>query len=191
MLQACDSNKKDNLSPIPGNGIILAFGDSLTVGKGVSKNNSYPSILAKLSGRKVVSSGVSGETTTAGLKRFKKVIEKIQPDLVILLEGGNDILRNHNKLQIKKNLSSMIDLAIEQGIQVVLIGVPAKSLFTSSSASLYEELAGEYNLVLDAELIPELLHDRAYKSDSVHFNQAGYQKMAETIHALLVENGAL
>ena len=189
-LQACD-NTTQTLFQIPVNGTILAFGDSLTVGKGVDRKHSYPSVLSALTGKKVINAGVSGETTRAGLQRFEEVIIKSKPDLIILLEGGNDILRNHNMRQTKHNLATMIDLASSHGIQLVLIGVPAKALISSGSAQLYEELAEEKNLVFESDLISDLLHDPSYKSDSVHFNQEGYKKMAENIHALLIENGAL
>ncbi len=190
VLQACDSNKY-NLLPIPESGTILAFGDSLTAGKGVDKKYSYPSVLSSLSERKVINAGVSGEVTGSGLKRLAGVLEKEKPDLMILLEGGNDILRNQNLVQTKANLNAMIQLAEEQGVQVVLIGVPQKALFASGSAPLYEQLAEENNLVFEGGLISDLLHDRSLKSDSVHFNKFGYQKMAKKIHQVLVENGAL
>ncbi|WP_201342176.1 GDSL-type esterase/lipase family protein [Abyssogena phaseoliformis symbiont] len=50
----------------------MVFGDSLTFGKGVSKNNSYPSVLSKLTRHKVINAGISGETTQGGLRRFGK-----------------------------------------------------------------------------------------------------------------------
>ncbi|MFT4929332.1 MAG: acyl-CoA thioesterase-1, partial [Phenylobacterium sp.] len=62
-ISACGEIK---LPPIPPNGTILAFGDSLTQGKGVKPADSYPSVLARLSGRKVINAGVSGEVSQAG-----------------------------------------------------------------------------------------------------------------------------
>lgn len=52
LLSACGEKP---LSLIPSQGVILAFGDSLTFGKGVSKNNSYPAVLSKLTHHKVIS----------------------------------------------------------------------------------------------------------------------------------------
>ncbi len=185
LLQACSDDKL--LSRISESGVILAFGDSLTSGVGVNPDNSYPSALAKLTGRKVVNAGIS---TKQGLARLAKVIDKTNPELLILLQGGNDILRNHNLAETKRNLSAMIRLAKDQGVQVVLVGVPKKQLF-SDSAPLYIELAEEHQVVLEAELISTLLRKPKFKSDSVHFNEIGYLKMAEEIHQLLRDNGAL
>ncbi len=188
LLQACsDSN---SLATIPQDGVILAFGDSLTVGVGTTDAYSYPAVLAQLSGRKVIGAGVSGEETTQGLIRLPLVIDEVNPDLLILLQGGNDILRNKNLHNTKQNLAAMIELAQARSIQVVLIGVPEKKIF-SDVAPLYEELAEQYSLVFADDLLSGLLRDNEYKSDAVHLNQQGYRVMAESIHRLLVKHGAL
>jgi len=186
-LQACG---RVELNPLPEDGVILAFGDSLTVGVGAEKSESYPSILSSLCGCEVVNAGVSGELTSEGLKRLDKLLVNSRVDLLILLEGGNDILRNKNLVQTKQNLAQMIQLAKAYAIEVVLIGVPEKKLF-SDSAPLYQELAEEYQLVFEEALIADLLAQPKYKSDAIHFNAKGYRVMAESIYELLVNHGAL
>jgi len=186
----CSGCEKPKLTGIPAGGTILAFGDSLTFGVGVEKSKSYPSVLAELTGRRVINAGVSGEVTKDGLARLPDAIDKTDPDLLILLEGGNDILRNQDLEITKRNLASMIELTQSRGIEVVLIGVPARNLF-SNVAPIYEGLAEEYQLVFEDDLIASLLRKASHKSDAIHFNQRGYRVMAEAIHELLVENGAL
>jgi lysophospholipase L1-like esterase len=178
------------LTPIPANGTILAFGDSLTLGVGTTEANSYPAVLAQLSGRRVVNAGVSGEVTSEGLARLSQVLKRTDPALMILLEGGNDILRNEPPAGIKRNLAAMIELAESRGVEVVLIGVPERSLF-SVVAPLYGELAAEHSLVFEGSLLGRLLRSPGYKSDAVHFNADGYRIMAEEIFALLSDHGAL
>jgi len=187
LLQACQETK---LTPIGPSATILAYGDSLTYGKGVEEDDAYPSVLEELSGRLVINAGVSGEVTQDGLARLPEVIADIRPDLMILLEGGNDILRNHNLKKTKQHLAKMIELAQSSGVQVVLIGVPEKKLF-SNAASIFPELAEEYQLVFEGELVASLLRSPKYKSDSVHFNELGYRKMAQSIFGLLKDHGAL
>ena len=187
LLSGCGSSK---LEPLETGAVILAFGDSLTAGVGTDKQFSYPSVLERLSGIRVVNAGISGETTAEGLRRFSSVLNQHSPDLLILIEGGNDILRNNNKAETKQNLEQMIQLAMARNIQVVLLGVPEKSLF-SSSAPFYAELAEKYDLVFDGKIIGSLMRSPSKKSDAVHFNREGYYEMADTIYDLLRDNGAL
>ena len=177
-------------SPLSDDATILAFGDSLTQGVGVSGEHSYPSVLENLTQLKVINAGVSGEVTQDGAIRFNKLVEEIYPDLIILLEGGNDIIRNHSFAETKKNLAKMIMFAQQKQIPVILIGVPQKKLF-SDVAPFYRELAEEFQLVFDDEIIAELMRDKSMKSDPIHFNQLGYQKLAERIDQILRDNGAL
>ena len=179
-----------NLTRLQQHDVILAFGDSLTQGVGVSKQHSYPSVLESLSGVKVINAGISGETTSEGLNRFADVIEQHAPAIVILLEGGNDILQNKSLDETQANLNDMIDIAKSYGVEVVLIGVPQKSLF-SNSAPLYQALADKHQIVFEPSLISRLMKKPSMKSDYIHFNKAGYEAMAKAIHQLLKENGAL
>ena len=185
LFQGCGSPK---LEAIPANGTILAFGDSLTAGYGVEKAQSYPSVLAELSDRTVINAGISGETTTEGLARLPDVLAQTKPDLLILLEGGNDILRSQDLDQTEANLSAMIELAESQDIEVVLVGVPNR---LAKVTPFYKDLAAEHDLVFAPELVGTLIREESYKSDSVHFNAQGYRLMAEGLHKLLDESGAL
>ena len=188
LLCACAESK--SLTPLASDDVILAFGDSLTVGVGAAESLAYPAVLARLTDRSVISAGVSGEETSQGLKRLPSVLDEVQPNLVILLEGGNDILRNRNLQQTKNNLAKMIELIQDRGIELILVGVPEKKLF-SDVAPFYQELANEYELVFAEDNLSDLLRNNEYKSDPVHLNQQGYRLLAESFHELLVEHGAL
>lgn len=178
------------LMPLAPDATILAFGDSLTHGVGASQGNDYPSVLAQLTGRTVVNAGISGETTEQGRQRLDDMLRRHQPQLLILLEGGNDILRNAPAGQTKENLAAMIDSAEAVGVDVILVGVPEKKLF-SDAAPLYLELADTYDLVLEDDLIGTLLRRPGLKSDPIHFNDAGYRALAEGLHEVLQDHGAL
>ncbi len=169
---------------------ILAFGDSLTQGVGSTGDGDYPHQLQQLSGRKVINAGVSGEVSAEGLQRLPELLSQYQPALLILLEGGNDILRNRDKAQLKQNLAQMIELAQQQNVDVVLVAVPEKKLF-SDSAPLYRELAEQYQLIIEPAIIAELLRNSQYKSDPIHFNNQGYQQLAIRINKLLIDHNAL
>jgi len=168
---------------------ILAFGDSLTFGKGTSRELAYPAILQELSGRSVINAGVSGETTAQGVNRLPGLLQEHDPALVILFEGGNDVLQNLAKSDTKANLARMIEAIKAHGAQLILVAVPEKSLF-SSAAPWYGELADEHNVLVQDSIVAKLIKKPKMKSDSVHFNTAGYRALAEAIFELLSENGA-
>ncbi len=178
------------LDPLPENAVILAYGDSLTDGKGVGRQDAYPAALEALLGHQVVNAGVSGETTAQGLARLPAVLDDTQPDLMVLLEGGNDILRNLDLDQAQSNIEAMISLAKARDIDVVLVGVPQKKLL-SKTAKFYRTLAQSHSVPLQDDIIASLLRKPAMKSDSVHFNRAGYRQLALAIKQVLDQNGAL
>jgi lysophospholipase L1-like esterase len=157
---------------------------------GTDAQQNYPSVLAQLSGRKVVAAGVSGEVSAQGRERLAIELARVRPDLLILLHGGNDILRNRSAAELKANLEAMIGLARQEGVQVVLLGVPEKSLF-SDAAPVYVELAEQHDLVFIEDLLSDLLRDSAMKSDAIHLNTQGYRALAEGIYRVLQQEGAL
>lgn len=187
LLSSCANPQ---LSALSENDTILAFGDSLTAGYGVDAQQSYPSILSELIQRKVINAGISGETTAQGLERFANKLEQHQPKLVILMEGGNDFLRNKPTEDTLNNLRQMVQQAQARNIQVLLIGVPPKKLFAGSH-ELYETLADELKIPLEDDIIPSLILRPSMKSDYVHFNAKGYAALAEAIAEKLRELGAI
>ncbi|WP_417532814.1 GDSL-type esterase/lipase family protein [Marinobacterium stanieri] len=187
LLTGCSS---DQLDPLGRNAVILAFGDSLTVGVGTSEQQNYPAVLSQLTDRQVVASGVSGEVSSQGLQRLPGELERVRPDLLILLHGGNDILRNGSAQTLEQNLEAMINLAQSRDIPVVLVGVPEKRLF-SDAAPLYSELAERHDLVFIEDLLADLLRESSMKSDAVHLNEQGYRALAQGIHQALQDAGAL
>lgn len=187
LLAACS---RPTLSPLLPGERILAFGDSLTEGVGVRVEQSYPAVLAALTRHEVINAGIAGEISEEGLARLPALLDELQPSLMVLLHGGNDILRNMNLAQTRDNLAAMIQLARDRGIGIVLVGVPEKNLF-SDSAPIYPELAERYDLVFEDEIVADLIRSPTMKSDAVHFNQLGYTELAEAIYSKLDAAGAL
>lgn len=187
LLSGC---QQVSIPELKSDAVILAFGDSLTLGYGVQPHESYPQVLSQLSGHKVVNAGVSGETTALGLKRLQAVLEQNQPKLVILFEGGNDLLLKVPPETIQDNLAKMIELAQAKQISVLLVGVPERRLF-GETAEFYTPLAERYQIPLEANIVANLMQRLSMKSDFVHFNALGYQTLAEAIYETLLSTGAL
>lgn len=192
LLSACgDQTKQPTLSPLSEGDVILAFGDSLTFGTGSRhQTESYPSIVESLSGLTVVNAGIPGEVSSTGLQRLPKLLEQTKPKLVILCHGGNDMIRRLGQDQLKQNLEQMVQLSVDSGADVVLIAVPSFSL-TLDIPELYQEVANQYQLPIESDVLADILSDRSLKSDQVHPNANGYKVLAEKIYSVLQNSQAL
>ncbi len=189
LLAAC-GEQGPRLPPLPEDGVILAFGDSLTFGSGAKGSESYPAVLEQLTGRRVINAGIPGETTREGLERLPALLDRHRPDLLLLCEGGNDMLRRQDLSRTAANLRRMIEQARRRGIPVLLIAVPKPGLLLNG-AGFYSEVAAETKVPLLADALPRIIADEALKSDPVHPNAAGYRKLAEAVRDRLRELGAL
>jgi lysophospholipase L1-like esterase len=189
LLAAC--GEPPPLEPLERDARILAFGDSLTHGTGAGDGEDYPAVLARMSGREVIESGVPGELSAEGRRRLPGVLDAVRPDLLILLHGGNDILRGKDPAATRRNLAAMVDTARGRGIPVVLVGVPERELFFRATADLYYTVAERERVPLEGEIMETIIDSPELRSDSVHPNAAGYRRLAEAVHELLVRAGAL
>lgn len=189
LLTGC-GGQQHSIGQIPTDGTILAFGDSLTYGTGVSREESYPSVLQQLSGRQVINAGVPGEVTAQGVKRLPDLLGKHSPDLLILIHGGNDMLRKKNLDMATNNLRTMILIAQERNIPVIMLAVPNPTLILSP-AKFYEDLADSMGVPIEVDAISDILQYPSNKSDAIHPNAAGYRMMAKSIHQLLISLDAL
>jgi len=188
LLAACSS--RPQLPLLPADAVILAFGDSLTAGIGATPETSYPTVLSRLIGRRVVNAGVPGEVTAAGLARLPELLDQERPALVLLCLGGNDFLQRLDPGQAEKNLQAMIRIIRERGSSVVLIGVPRLG-WGLEVPEWYGRIAQDAGIPYDGKVLKRILADRALKSDTVHPNAAGYQQLAESLALLLKRSGAL
>ena len=162
---------------------IVAFGDSLTAGLGVSSDDSYPAQLQRRLNElgyhyQVINAGVSGETTAGGLRRIAWVL-KYHPDVVILELGANDGLRGLPITQTFENLRRMIQRLQDDRITVVLAGmkIPPNygERYASEFASIYRRLAHDFPVTL----IPFFLEGVAARpnlnqADGLHPTRDGY-----------------
>ena len=187
-LSSC--SKTPQVANVSADSVILAFGDSITFGTGASPAESYPSVLEKRIGRRVVNAGIPGEVTAEGRARLASVLDEYNPKLMLLCLGGNDFLRHQDEIKATENLRAMISLSKSRGVSVVLIGVPRLGLGLEVPR-LYGELAKEFAIPLEGKTLKQILSKGRLKSDSIHPNAAGYTILAESVAQLLRNSGAL
>jgi acyl-CoA thioesterase-1 len=188
LIWGCSERPK--LERLPGDAVVLAFGDSLTFGTGAHEDESYPAQLEKLIGRRVVRAGVPGEVTAQALVRLPEALDEHTPRLLLLCIGGNDFLRRLGNQQAERNVREMVKLAASRGIAVVLIGTPEPG-FTVSPPAFYAGIAKEFRLPYEEGIIGQVLKDKTLKADPIHPNARGYRLIAERLAEQLKQSGAI
>lgn len=188
LLAACGEAPK--LAPLATDAVVLAFGDSITYGTGAAAAESYPAQLERLIGHTVTNAGVPGEVSAQALRRLPAALDEHRPQLLVLCIGGNDFLRNLGKEQVAANVQTMVAVARQRGVDVVLIGTPEKG-FTVTPPAFYADIAAQLGIPYEGDVIGEILRDSTLKSDPIHPNARGYRLIAERVAALLRSSGAL
>ena len=157
---------------------LLVYGDSLSASYGIEQEQGWVNLLkSKLLSEEfpvdVVNGSVSGETTTGGLARLPAMLGSYQPELLILELGGNDGLRGLPLDLMRENLASMIDLAKENGAEVILTGIQIPPnygpRYTAHFFETYSALAEQKSLSLVPFLIEGIpLQPELMQNDGIH-----------------------
>ncbi len=178
--------------------------------KAVFMGNSITDVWAKrrpefFSENGYIGRGISGQTTSQILVRFRRDVIDLQPLSVVILAGTNDIALNGGYISLENiagNIASMAELAKVHGIKVIICSVlpaydykwrpglePAdKILELNGLLRRYAEMNGcvyvDYHSVMKDERngLPE-----KYSTDGVHPTDAGYEIM-ESIIKPAIEN---
>lgn len=115
--------KEDDLKlglPAAGENRVVFMGDSITEGWHFDgPAGSFP-------GKPYINRGISGQTSPQMVLRFRQDVIALQPKVVVILAGTNDIAGNTGPMtaeQTEGNLASMADLATANHIRVVLCSV--------------------------------------------------------------------
>ncbi len=165
---------------VPPNPTVLVLGDSLSAGYGIALEESWVSLLAsRLESEgyehQVINASVSGDTTSGGLARLGRALERHSPDLVVIELGGNDGLRGLPLDVVRSNFVAMIEESRRAGADVVLLGMRIPTNYGARYAEafhgLYRELAERYALNwVEFFLDGVALDDGLMQADGIHPN---------------------
>ena len=169
---------------------VVAFGDSLTAGLGVSPAQSYPMQLQKRLEAlgypyQIINAGVSGETTAGGLRRVPWILAG-KPNMVILELGGNDGLRGLSLPETSSHLDAIIRRFKEAHVPILLVGMKLPpnygAEYTDRFEAMYRELATTHALPLLPFLLEGVVGESTLnQSDGIHPTAEGYQIVAENV----------
>lgn len=135
---------------------LLVMGDSLSAGYGMPPEETWVALMDERlqdydQDTHVINASISGETSMGGLQRLPALLERHQPDIVLLELGANDGLRGFPVAGIQENLASMIELSHQANADVILLGIRIPpnfgSRYTEPFFNQYADLAEQYGLL--------------------------------------------
>jgi acyl-CoA thioesterase-1 len=182
-LWSLRSGTPDAAKPTAGERVI-AFGDSLVEGVGASTGGDVVSLLSARIGLPIVNAGRRGDTTASALARLDSAVLSRSPRVVIVLLGGNDILRRVPHKETFANLEAIVGRIRSRGAAVILVGLSV-GVFTDHYGDGYEELARRTASGLVPDVLAGILGHADLMADQIHPNDRGYRLMADRIEPVL------
>jgi acyl-CoA thioesterase-1 len=177
---------------------IVALGDSLTAGYGLSRQQAWPALVAdkiRAAGLEfeVVNAGSSGDTTAGGLRRLPAILRAHKKiDFFVLELGINDAFRGVEIGQIRGNLQAIIDQTRarhpEAAIVIAGMQLPGYSSedYVSAFGAMFAALAQKNRATLVPFFLEGVAGDPALNQwDRVHPNAAGQRVLAENVWRVL------
>ena len=183
-LAGCGRKGRRRGRQVQAGATVLALGDSLTYGTGALSQDSYPAVLARLTGWQVVNAGVPGEVSAQARERLPGLLLEHRPQLVLLGIGGNDLLRRTGVAALRDNLLALGAAVLAAPAQLLLIAVPRPTLAAAvigrlDDHPLYAEVAQQLGVPLYEGGWAAVLADASLRSDAIHANAEGYRRFAE------------
>lgn len=170
---------------------VVFFGDSIT--DGWALGTYFPD-------KHYINRGISGQTTPQMLVRFRQDVISLEPRVVVILAGVNDIAGNTGPMEladIESNYASMAELAKAHNIRVVLSSVLPVHNYSAASKDFFPlrptgqilklnrwlESYCEENNCIYLDYFTQMVDQRGLlkkqlSDDGLHPNAAGYAVMA-------------
>jgi lysophospholipase L1-like esterase len=184
----------------PGENRVVFFGDSITDGW---------HLIEYFPDRPYINRGISGQTTSQMLVRFREDVIDLQPKAVIILAGTNDIAGNTGPMsveEIEANYTTIAELARLHNIKVIYCSVLPVHQYTERASDMFTQRPPEKIVALNRWLkdycsdpahgctyldyFSAMADDKGYMKkeladDGLHPNAAGYKVMAPLADAAI------
>jgi acyl-CoA thioesterase I len=169
---------------------IVVLGDSLASGRGIGTDRAFPAVLQqKIDDAglafEVVNAGISGDTSTGGVRRYERLLDD-KVEILVLELGANDGLRGAPVTRVKENLSTIIEAAQARNIRVLLCGMETLPIrgwdYTVAFHNAFAELSKRYDVPLVPFILMNVIGNRdLMQPDRAHPNADGARAIAENI----------
>jgi lysophospholipase L1-like esterase len=186
--------------PEHGDRRVVFFGDSIT---DIWHLDEY------FPGKPYINRGIGGQTTPQMLVRFRQDVINLDPKVVIILAGTNDIAGNTGPMRIEDieaDFASLADLARANNIKVIYSSVLPVHNYTEKSKDFFAQRSPEKILLMNSWLksycavashgctyldyFSAMVDDKGLMKkdladDGLHPNAAGYKIMAPMAEAAI------
>lgn len=191
--------------PAPGENRVVFFGDSIT---DIWHIDEY------FPGKPYINRGIGGQTTPQMLVRFRQDVIDLQPKVVVILAGTNDIAGNTGPMRledIEANFASLAELAHAHDIKVIYASILPVHNYTPRSQDFFAQRSpakilelnrwlknfcaspstgGQSNRCLYLDYFSALVDDKGLlkkdlAEDGLHPNASGYKIMAPLAEAAI------
>ena len=175
---------------------VLFVGDSITAGFGIDEDDAFPALIqSRLDSLgwnvSAVNAGLSGETSSGGLRRINWLLKQ-EVDVLVLELGANDGLRGIDLQLTDQNLRKIVAIMKEKYPEctIVIAGMQGPTNlgddYTSTFRTMFSKIAEDTG----AALIPFLLEGgggvpELNLPDGKHPTAEGHKILAENVWEVL------
>lgn len=171
---------------------LIVLGDSLSAAYNIPEDSGWVSLLqARLQQSAttcwdVINASISGETSGGGAARINEILNRHQPQLLIVELGGNDGLRGLAIKQFRSNLETIIQQAQQADVKVLLTGIQIPTNYGPLYRKRFEAVYTELSERLHVPLVPFILQNVAtepelMQGDGIHPNAVAQPIILENI----------
>jgi len=165
---------------------IVVLGDSLSDAYNMPREAGWVHRLDERLGdqHEVIDGSISGDTSAGAVARIDGLLKTYQPQVLIVILGGNDGLRGLPPSALERNLATLIERGRDAGAKIALMQIRLPPnlgpVYIERFEGVYPALAERYGV----ELIPFFLDDLFDKpgmlmDDGIHPTQAAQPKLAD------------
>jgi acyl-CoA thioesterase-1 len=163
---------------------VVAFGDSLVEGLGSEDLTGFVGLLEQDLGIAIYNAGHRRDTTADLLNRIDADVLAYQPQVVILVIGGNDAVRFVSEDEVLANLEQLFVRFADAGVSIVFGEVTDDVLYKNRNQKM-RALAERHGVYYVPGLMKNVFWTLSNKFDPLHPDDKGYQLMAERIAPVL------
>lgn len=176
---------------------LLIVGDSLSAAYGIDSDAAWVELLKQRLEQEtpgswnVANASISGETTDGGLRRLPDLLQRHDPSIVVIELGGNDGLRGFQPDIIRRNLASMIELSLQHGAEVLLVGIEIPPnygpRYTQAFSDVFASLADEYQVAFLPFFLADVYDGEAMmQADGIHPTAKAQPQLLDNIWSELL-----